>query len=135
MCAPVTTPFKYMSQIKKDRNSSSIDLNNKKYQMYKCCNALSARDEFLPVKEEAIRSILDYDINIYPLNPEDTSYTALNMNYSVAGFQLVLTRKASFYVVTYYLPSGLFVVVSWISFLINPEVGKSESYIPAMKVH
>ena len=87
------------------------------------------------MKEEAIRSILDYDINIYPLNPEDTSYTALNMNYSVAGFQLVLTRKASFYVVTYYLPSGLFVVVSWISFLINPEVGKSESYNPAMKVH
>jgi len=85
-------------------------------------NKLLFRDEFLPVKEEAIRSILDYDINIYPLNPEDTSYTALNMNYSVAGFQLVLTRKASFYVVTYYLPSGLFVVVSWISFLINPEV-------------
>ena len=44
------------------------------------------------------------------------------MNYSVAGFQLVLSRKSSFYVVTYYLPSGLFVVVSWISFLINPEV-------------
>ena len=76
----------------------------------------------MPTKEEAIRSILDYDINIYPLNPEDTSYQALNMNYSVAGFQLVLSRKASFYVVTYYLPSGLFVVVSWISFLINPEV-------------
>ena len=28
----------------------------------------------------------------------------------------------SFYIVTYYLPSGLFVVVSWISFLVNPEV-------------
>jgi hypothetical protein len=37
-------------------------------------------------------------------------------------FQLVLARKMSFYVVTYYLPSGLFVVVSWISFLVNPEV-------------
>ena len=44
------------------------------------------------------------------------------MNYSVTGFQLVLTRKMSFYVVTYYLPSGLFVVVSWVSFLIPPEV-------------
>ena len=39
-----------------------------------------------------LRSILDYDINIYSLKPEDTSYTALNMNYSVAGFQLVLSR-------------------------------------------
>lgn len=82
------------------------------------------RDEFIPTKEEAIRSILDYDIEIHPLNPEDTSYAALGMNYSVAGFQLVLSRKASFYVVTYYLPSGLFVVVSWISFLINPEVSR-----------
>ena len=34
-------------------------------------------------------------------------------NYSLAGFEMVLTRKISFYVVTYYLPSGLFVVVSW----------------------
>ena len=33
-----------------------------------------------------------------------------------------LQRKMSFYIVTYYLPSGLFVVVSWISFLVNPEV-------------
>ena len=60
------------------------------------------------------------------------------MNYSVTGFQLLLTRKMSFYIVTYYLPSGLFVVVSWIrqnnlslgltykelffSFLVNPEI-------------
>ena len=91
----------------------------------------------MPTKEEAIRSILDYDINIYPLNPEDTSYQALNMNYSVAGFQLVLSRKASFYVVTYYLPSGLFVVVSWISFLINPEVRNlalSPSTLPSLSV-
>ena len=79
-------------------------------------------DEFIPKKEEAVRSILDYDIEIYPLSPEDKQYSALNMNYSVAGFKLVLARKMSFYVVTYYLPSGLFVVVSWISFLVNPEV-------------
>ncbi len=51
--------------------------------------------------------------------PEQTHYMALGMNYSVAGFEMVLTRKISFYVVTYYLPSGLFVVVSWISFLVR----------------
>jgi len=47
---------------------------------------------------------------------------AIGMNYSATGFELVLTRKMSFYVVTYYLPSGLFVIVSWISFLVNPEI-------------
>ena len=77
------------------------------------------------------RSILDYDINIYPLLPQDRSYTALNMNYSVSGFQLVLSRKASFYIVTYYLPSGLFVIVSWISFLINPEVSNVFFSLPS----
>ena len=41
--------------------------------------------------------------------------------------QLVLSRKMSFYIVTYYLPSGLFVVVSWISFLVNPEVTWAET--------
>ena len=91
-------------------------------------------DEFVPTKEEAVRSILDYDIEIYPLVAEDKQYSALNMNYSVAGFQLVLARKVSFYVVTYYLPSGLFVVVSWISFLINPEVRtKLEAPCPISK--
>ena len=79
-------------------------------------------DEFIPVKEDAVRSILDYEIEIFPLTVEERQYSALNMNYSVAGFKLVLARKMSFYVVTYYLPSGLFVVVSWISFLVNPEV-------------
>ena len=85
------------------------------------------KDEFTPAKEDAVRSILDYDIEIYSLSPEDKQYSALNMNYSVAGFQIVLARKMSFYVVTYYLPSGLFVVVSWISFLVNPEVGAEKS--------
>ena len=47
---------------------------------------------------------------------------AIGMNYSTAGFEIILSRKMSFYIITYYLPSGLFVVISWISFLINPEV-------------
>ena len=84
-------------------------------------------NEFVPKKEDAIKSILDYDIVINDLLPEQTHYMALGMNYSVAGFEMVLTRKISFYVVTYYLPSGLFVVVSWISFLVNPEVSEQRA--------
>ena len=70
-------------------------------------------NEFVPNEEDAIKSILDYEIEINDLQPDQTHYMALGMNYSVAGFEMVLTRKISFYVVTYYLPSGLFVVVSW----------------------
>merc|ERR1719154_736036 len=35
---------------------------------------------------------------------------------------MVLTRYVSTYIITYYLPSGLFVIVSWISFLIPMDV-------------
>ena len=33
-----------------------------------------------------------------------------------------LERHFMSYIITYYLPSGLFVVVSWISFLIPPDI-------------
>ena len=42
-------------------------------------------------------------------------------NYSVAGFKLNMERKMTHYIITYYLPSGLFVVVSWASFLIPSD--------------
>lgn len=34
---------------------------------------------------------------------------------------MTLTRRMSHYMITYYLPSSLFVVVSWTSFLIPSE--------------
>ncbi len=40
----------------------------------------------------------------------------------MAGFELTLRRKVSHYIITYYLPSGMFVIVSWISFLVPPAV-------------
>jgi len=66
---------------------------------------------------------LDYDIKIGPLKPQDAvlDYGALG-NFSLAGFEMVLTRYVSTYIITYYLPSGLFVIVSWISFLIPMDV-------------
>ena len=71
-------------------------------------------NDFVPNSRSSIKSVLDYEIEIF--DPTETQYTveALGLNYSVAGFEMVLTRKISFYIVTYYMPSGLFVVVSWI---------------------
>jgi len=67
--------------------------------------------------------VLDYAVEIIPLEGADRilSYGELG-NFSVAGFEMVLQRHISHYLITYYLPSGLFVVVSWISFVVPPEV-------------
>merc|ERR1712106_873676 len=43
-------------------------------------------------------------------------------NYSLAGFQFNLKRHMAKYVWNYHFPSGLFVTVSWVSFLIAPSV-------------
>ena len=62
-------------------------------------------------------SVLDYSIEILPLKEKDELLVWHNYNYSLTGFEMRLKRKALKYIVNYYLPSGLFVVVSWVSFL------------------
>lgn len=42
--------------------------------------------------------------------------------YSACGFQVKLQRKQMQFVVQVYLPSAMFVIVSWVSFLVKPEV-------------
>lgn len=66
---------------------------------------------------------LDYAITINDLHPSDAIFLGGSLgNYSLAGFEMTLQRHVSTYIITYYLPSGLFVIVSWISFLIPMEV-------------
>ena len=66
---------------------------------------------------------LDYAIEIRNLSPQDSILLFDGLgNFSLAGFELVLNRYVSTYIITYYLPSGLFVIVSWISFLIPMDV-------------
>ncbi|XP_023347755.1 glycine receptor subunit alpha-3 [Eurytemora carolleeae] len=78
------------------------------------------KDEFV-ADAEAIRSVLDYSILINELSEEDKHSVVLTGNFSVTGFELVLKRKMSHYIITYYFPAGMFVIVSWISFLVPPE--------------
>ena len=46
-------------------------------------------------------------LDIIPLTPEN-QYADLGPlgNFSIAGFEMVLTRYVSTYIITYYLPSG-----------------------------
>ena len=67
--------------------------------------------------------VLDYDIAINNLRQEDQIFIGGSLgNYSLAGFEMILRRHVSHYIINYYLPSGLFVVVSWISFLVPADI-------------
>ena len=67
--------------------------------------------------------VLDYGIEIKELRHEDRIFVGGSLgNYSLAGFEMILSRHVSHYIINYYLPSGLFVVVSWISFLVPADV-------------
>ena len=67
-------------------------------------------------------TILDYQVSLTALAEEDRIINYSGANYSVTGLQMKLVRNSQKYLYIYYLPSGLFVVVSWVSFLIPPEV-------------
>ena len=43
-------------------------------------------------------------------------------NLSLTGFNVEISRHYSKYLIVYYLPTALFVVVSWTSFIIPPQV-------------
>jgi len=66
---------------------------------------------------------LDYAVNIRNLSAEDSILILDGLgNFSLAGFEMVLDRHVSTYIFTHYLPSGLFVIISWASFLISVNV-------------
>merc|ERR1719458_503768 len=67
--------------------------------------------------------VLDYEIKIKQLAMPDRIFVGGALgNYSLAGFEMILHRHISHYIINYYLPSGLFVVVSWISFLVPADI-------------
>ena len=77
-----------------------------------------------PIIYSLFRSIvLDYDITINKLRENDRIFEGGSLgNFSLAGFEMILHRHVSHYIINYYLPSGLFVVVSWISFLVPADI-------------
>ena len=60
-------------------------------------------------------TILDYSVLITPLKEEDSTFVWQSIgNYSQTGFEMTMRRNSLKYLVNYYLPSGLFVFVSWV---------------------
>ena len=68
-------------------------------------------------KGRAESAVSDYSVSISDLPDVYKLYLweeGLNIAYSIAGFELKLTRHSMKYFFNYYLPSGLFTVVSWV---------------------
>ena len=66
--------------------------------------------------DDSLRNtILDYNIKLKPLKREDSLFIWQSIgNYSLTGYEMVLKRNFLKYLVNYYLPSGLFVGISWV---------------------
>jgi len=77
----------------------------------------------LDYNQASQNTILDYEVVAEELDIQDRQLLYGKMgNYSLAGFQFNLKRHMAKYVWNYHFPSGLFVMVSWVSFLVSPSV-------------
>ena len=66
--------------------------------------------------DQMITSVLAYTPEVTTLSKQFTEFEwSFGGNFSITGFQLILDRKIYNYIINFYLPSGLFVVVSWVS--------------------
>ena len=60
-------------------------------------------------------AVLDYSVEVLELAESDAFYLwDAYQNFSLAGFEIRLKRQSLKYLVNYFLPSGLFVVASWV---------------------
>ena len=65
--------------------------------------------------------VLDYSVDVYHLPESRQKKTfhdedlGFSHSQSFAGFELHLKRKANKYLQNYFVPSGLLVVISWVS--------------------
>ena len=62
-------------------------------------------------------AILDYGIQLRKLNKEvtwDSFEFTSHLNFTNGGFELIMKRHKLKYIINHYLPSGLFVIVSWV---------------------
>ncbi len=65
-----------------------------------------------------IPSVVQYETNVSPLNPDqrklETGGVGVNTTFSLAGFNVNLSRRGGPYLTSIYLPSAMFVIISWI---------------------
>ena len=65
---------------------------------------------------------IQYVLELMELPIQNRSVNLISGNYAVCGFSIHMTRKRMQYFVQVYMPSCMFVVASWISFVVNPDI-------------
>merc|ERR1719460_2132230 len=65
---------------------------------------------------------LPFNVDILDLPMEKRIHMGSSSNYSVYGFQIKLSRSLGPFLLSVYLPSAMFVMMSWVSFFIPPDV-------------
>ena len=67
--------------------------------------------------------VRDYRVNVSYISGEETkkkSWFSNDIVYSIAGLKIELVSKYEKYILIYYLPSTIFTLTSWVSFLLPP---------------
>ncbi|XP_040564391.1 gamma-aminobutyric acid receptor subunit pi [Lepeophtheirus salmonis] len=72
--------------------------------------------------DDANQRALPFKVHIQSLPKDQFVFRGSSSNYSVYGLQIRLTRCVSPYLLNVYLPTAVFVVMSWVSFLIPTDV-------------
>jgi len=65
---------------------------------------------------------LSFNVDIQKLPEYKTVFTGSSSNYSVYGFEIRLTRSLGPFILSIYLPSAMFVMMSWVSFFVPPDI-------------
>ena len=55
------------------------------------------------------------------LTSNEYNLSLRNASENISGFHVMMSRKSTVYIYTYFLPSGLMVMVSWISFAVRVD--------------
>merc|ERR1719350_972730 len=65
---------------------------------------------------------LPFNVEIQALPPEKRLVIGSSSNYSAYGFEILLSRSLGPFILSVYLPSAMFVMMSWVSFFVPPDI-------------
>jgi len=71
---------------------------------------------------KANQRVLAFHTDIQELSEKYKVFQGTSRNFSVYGMELILRRSLSPFILSIYLPSSMFVAMSWVSFFIPPDI-------------